>query len=277
MPEDVARADADWLALREPADAAARSVDLVDALRPHLPTDDLIVHDLGCGTGSMGRWLAPHLPGTQHWVGYERDESLLADAGATPPSSSLDGVRVTTSTRLRDITRLPAADLEDASLITASALLDMMTTDEIDRVVASIATAGCPALITLSVVGLVDLTPAHPFDQQVAAAFNAHQTRDTGHGPLTGPDGVSVAAHGLQEAGYAVTLAPSPWRLGSANAPLLTAWLEGWVNAAGEQEPALGVDAPDYVRWRMSQLAEGALAVTVQHRDLLALPPARQG
>ena len=54
----------DWLALREPADAAARSRTLVDVLRPVLdgrPDRPLEVHDLGCGAGSMGRWLAPLL------------------------------------------------------------------------------------------------------------------------------------------------------------------------------------------------------------------------
>ena len=53
-------------------------------------------------------------------------------------------------TRLRDITRLPTDDLDGASLITASALLDMMTSHEISRTVASISAARCPALITLT-------------------------------------------------------------------------------------------------------------------------------
>ena len=48
---------AEWLALREPADAAARAEDLVARVRRHLDgTPRLTVHDLGTGTGSMGRW-----------------------------------------------------------------------------------------------------------------------------------------------------------------------------------------------------------------------------
>ena len=58
------RVSSQWLRLREPADAAARSPDL--ARRPsRLPgrRDPVVVHDLGCGSGSMGRWLAPLLDG----------------------------------------------------------------------------------------------------------------------------------------------------------------------------------------------------------------------
>ena len=68
-----------WLDLREPADASARSLVLVDLLRRKLPRDArLAIHDLGCGTGSMLRWLAPQLDSAQHWVMYDRDDDLLA-------------------------------------------------------------------------------------------------------------------------------------------------------------------------------------------------------
>ncbi|WP_277455384.1 class I SAM-dependent methyltransferase [Janibacter sp. DB-40] len=272
MPDNVARADADWLALREPADAGARSTDLVEALRPHLPTDGLMVHDLGCGTGSMARWLAPQLAGPQHWVGYERDDELLSRAAAAPPPLSRDGQPVTIETRLRDITRLPTDDLDGASLITASALLDMMTSDEISRTVASISAARCPALITLTVVGQVELAPAHPLDGHLNAAFNAHQMRDTSHGqPLAGPDAVYVAAHALKQAGYTLQSTPSLWRLCSDDSALLKAWLEGWVDAACEQDPSIRIEASEYRGRRIQQIDRRQLTATVHHQDLLAL------
>ncbi|WP_435198358.1 class I SAM-dependent methyltransferase [Janibacter sp. GS2] len=275
MPHEPARADADWLALREPADAAARSVELVETLRPYLPTDGLVIHDLGCGTGSMARWLAPRLTGRQHWVGYERDEELLVRADAAPPPWSRDGHRVTTETRLRDITRLSADDLDGASLVTASALVDMMTGEEIDRLVASIAAAGCPALVALSVVGRVELVPVDPLDDRLAAAFNAHQMRDAGHGRLLGPDAVDVAARRLQQAGSTLRREPSRWSLGAGSPALSRAWLEGWVRAACEQDPSLRAGATPYLDRRLADLGAGRLSVTVHHRDLLALPHRR--
>ena len=60
---EAIRVSPDWLDLRERADAAARARDLVRQLRLRLPAGGpLVIHDLACGSGSMGRWLAPLLP-----------------------------------------------------------------------------------------------------------------------------------------------------------------------------------------------------------------------
>src|SRR5262245_693966 len=101
----MSEAFADWLALREPADAAARSSRLVAQLRASLATKAshlatqasgrTAIHDLGAGTGSMCRWLAPLLPGPQHWVLYDRDPALLERARAGTDVRSADGTPVT--------------------------------------------------------------------------------------------------------------------------------------------------------------------------------------
>ena len=96
MTDEVIRVSRGWLALREPADAAARARDLVEQLERRLPaTGRRVIHDLGCGTGAMGRWLAPLLPGPQHWVVHDRDADLLAVAAADGPGPAADGAAVT--------------------------------------------------------------------------------------------------------------------------------------------------------------------------------------
>ena len=110
MATEPVRAGADWLALREPADAAARSTELVDELRADsCPGRPLRIHDLGCGTGSMARWLAPRLPGPQRWVLHDRDAELLARVATHPVPAAADGAPVHVETRLDDITRLEPA------------------------------------------------------------------------------------------------------------------------------------------------------------------------
>jgi hypothetical protein len=258
-----------WLALREPADADARAVELLDPLRERLDgTTRPVIHDLGAGSGSMGRWLAPRLGGPQHWVMHDRDPALLAlaTAGMAPFP------QVTVETRPGDVVGLGAADLAGTSLVTASALLDLLTAQEVDRLAAACVGAGCPALFTLSVAGRVELSPADPLDGEIETAFNNHQRRLHDGRTLLGPDAPGVAAQAFARHGAAVLEQPSPWRLGPAQAGLTAEWLRGWVAAAVEQEPALGEPAAAYLRRRLDAVAAGALRGGPPPRDLLAFP-----
>jgi SAM-dependent methyltransferase len=262
-----------WLALRERADAAARALDLARHVGRRPPTTGRwLIHDLGCGTGAMGRWLAPLLPGPQHWVAHDRDTDLLEVAAAHPPATSADGEAVTIETKSSDITRLRSRDLAGATLITASALLDLLTEEELVGLIAAGVGSGCPMLFTLSVLGRVELTPAERLDRRVAAAFDAHQRRLTDRGRLLGPDAVAVAVEQCGRMGAEVLVRPSPWRLGVSHADLSAEWLTGWVGAACEQQVELAAEAEPYARRRLAQATAGELAVTVDHADLLVSP-----
>jgi hypothetical protein len=260
-----------WLVLREPADAAARSAELADRLRRRLPrAGRLTIHDLGGGSGAMGRWLAPRLPGPQHWVLHDRDADLLERAVSDPPGPAGDGSAVTVEARRSDVTRLAPGDLAGASLVVASALLDVLTRDELAAMLG--ACAGRPMLLALTVLGRVALTPAEPLDARVGAAFDAHQRRAASAGRLLGPDAVAAATVELRAMGAEVVVRPTPWRLDASHAELTAEWFGGWVEAACEQEPGLTAEVGDYRERRLAQAAAGALGVTVDHADLLVLP-----
>lgn len=270
-PEEPPRYAPEWLELREPADAEGRAHELLDPLRIRLANlpgkAGLVIHDLGCGTGSMGRWLAPRLDGPQHWILHDRDPYLLHFAAVASPRSAADGSRVTVETRRGDIARLTPDALAGASLVTASALLDVLTREEIDTLAAACTGAGCPALLTLSVAGRVELTPSDPMDEEITDAFNAHQRR----GGLLGPDAITVACEAFSERGATVRVDPSPWRLGPDAAALTAQWLRGWVGAAVEERPELKARAERYLQDRLAACAAGELHVVVHHSDLLAL------
>jgi hypothetical protein len=270
---EVIRVSPGWLSLREPADAAARSRQLVEAFELAPRSSDLaVIHDLGCGSGSMGRWLAPLLAGPQHWVLHDRDADLLALAAAEEPGPAADGAPVTVEARPGDLAQMEAGDLAGATLITASALLDIFTGEELDWLVGLCAEIGCPVLLTLSVVGRVEISPEEPLDRRVAAAFDAHQRRATDRGRLLGPDAVDFAVEAFGRRGAKVRVRPSPWRLDSTHAALTAEWFTGWVDAACEQEPRLAEECEPYARRRLRQASAGELAVTVDHADLLVLP-----
>ncbi|MBR8743972.1 class I SAM-dependent methyltransferase [Nocardiopsis sp. MG754419] len=263
----------DWLALREEADAEARATAALDPLRAHLAergtgpgTHPLRVVDLGCGTGSQGRWLAPRLPGAQTWVLYDIDPGLLSTAGARMPTRSADGAPVRSRMCLRDLGSITGRDLLDVDLVTGSALLDVLTRDALESVADAVTGAGCAALFTLSVTGRVELFPSDPADPPLTTAFNAHQRR----GGRLGPDAVGVAEEMFRERGHRTLTFTSPWRLGHDRAPLGLAWLRGWVGAAREQEPAAAPHG--YLERRLGACGRGELGVIVHHTDLLVLP-----
>jgi SAM-dependent methyltransferase len=264
-----------WLALREPADHAARATDLLDPLRRHLGPGPLAVHDLGCGTGSMCRWLAPRLPGPQRWTLVDRDPDLLDRVAATMTGADAprdaDGRPVDVHAAPGDLTDLRAADLAGTGLVTASALLDMLTAEEIDGLAA--ACADRPTLLAMTVAGEVEFDPADPLDAEFTPAFNDHQRRTVAGRTQAGPDATAAATASFRRHGATVLTRPTPWRLGPGRSALLAVWLRGWLAAAVEQRPDLARHADGYRDRRMAACAAGELRAVVHHHDLLALPP----
>lgn len=259
----------DWLALREPADAAARSTDLLGDLAP------AVIHDLGCGTGSMLRWLAPRLPTPQHWVLHDRDTALLERAVTDLPPGVTAETRPGEMSLTRPVRGKGRPDTlfrARGTLVTASALLDMLTAEEVDGIAAACAGAGCPALLAMTVSGEVEIVPSDPLDAELAAAFDAHQRRPVDGRRLLGPDAGPVAVEAFTRHGMTVTTRPSPWRLGPAEAELAEEWLRGWISAACAQRPELGGSAVRYLRRRLVARAAGVLRLSVGHVDLLAVP-----
>jgi hypothetical protein len=233
----------------------------------------MVVHDLACGTGSMLRWLSPQLPGPQRWVLHDVDGDLL-DVAVMSAQRLPNPAVLAVEARRGDVTRLSLGELADADLVTASALLDLLTQEEVERLAASCLEPGCPVLLTLTVTGGARLDPPHPLDRVLAGAFDRHQRRLRGGRSRLGPDAARIAARTFTLLGAAVEVRPAPWRLGAADADLILSWLDGWLSAACTQEPQLAAEVAGYARARKRDADAGRLAVAVQHEDLLVL---RQG
>ena len=84
-PEPV-RVSADWLSLREPADAAARAPRPSRRSARSLPRRRVVDPRSGLRLRIDGPLARGRLPGPQHWVLYDRDDDLLALAAANPPA-----------------------------------------------------------------------------------------------------------------------------------------------------------------------------------------------
>lgn len=260
-----------WLTLRAPADDAARSGRLAKKAARLAGAAPIIVHDLGSGTGAMMRWLSPRLPAPQKWVLHDADRAILA-AGNADRASALPDLPTVVTTVVEELSELPIDSFVGASLVTASALLDVITPTDALRIVAACVESRTPAFFSLTVAGEVLVSPAGPADVLFQIAFNEHQRRELGGLRLLGPRATQSMRELFGAAGWSVQIEETPWRLGSSDRDLIAEWLEGWLDAAVEQHPELADDAERYRQLRLTQLDEGVLRVDVAHRDLLAWP-----
>src|SRR5919106_1050001 len=126
---------AEWLALREPYDREARDPAILVAVVESLAGHPLVtISDLACGTGSTLRALSPRLAGQQNWRLVDNNLGLLARASANPPAGG--NVLPTPLDLNRD---LEAALDGPVDLVTASALLDLVSDAWLERLVIEIA------------------------------------------------------------------------------------------------------------------------------------------
>jgi hypothetical protein len=274
---EVVSVSSEWLELREAEDGRARSPELAAAAATMLRATlygakPVVVHDLGSGTGSMMRWLAPRLPGPQTWVLHDWNADLIERAvdGARPVDA--DNRPVEVGSRIGDLAYLSAADLDGAALVTASALLDVLTEQETEAIVRACVATGTPALLTLSVTGHAELDPPDASDARFERAFNAHQVRVASRRQLLGRFGVTTARQLFEGSGWHVRTTDTVWRLGDHEPQLLGEWFDGWVDAAAEHDAELAGESIRYRELRKAQLQRGELSAVIHHADLLAWP-----
>ena len=285
-PPDPTTFDSDWLALREPADHLARNKRLLsevlvwaeqDYCHPgvlsghHAPP--LLVVDLGTGTGSNARYLVPAMTVPQRWVLLDQDEHLLALAGER--LQHLDVPLETHACHL-NAKRLAGQIPDGTRLITASALIDLMSEDWLEALAVAATRHNAGVFIVLSYAGNVELSPADQDDDWIRETVNEHQHNDKGTGAALGPSATNYLKQQLELRDYQVSVAPSPWHLTPAQSALQRALLEGWRDAVMQQSPCERQRAERWFGLRLKQADEQSLSIRVEHEDLFARP-ARDG
>ena len=273
---------AGWLRLREPFDHAAREAAQAELGAIAMPRDahaPLQVLDLGCGTGSTLRFLAPRLGGVQHWQVVDHDAALLAawpetlrewgaDVVEHGEALRIDGPGFTATVQRRQAdlaTALHTLPWAGAGLVCASALIDLVGADWLSAFVGQCAAARAAVWLSLNVDGRIEWSVAAEGDDDVAALFARHQRRDKGFGAALGPEAPAQAARCLAAAGYRVRQARSDWL---ATGRLQAALIDGMARAAAEQAPAARASL-DAWRERRQALCERT-TLRVGHVDLVA-------
>jgi len=291
-----------WLHLREPFDRAARetvaaALDLSGRLarwRRRSPGATLAVIDLACGHGANLRVLAPALGGAQHWRLVDHDPALLdAVPGALDEWARRHEYRFTVEhgpgdEQAIDITGpdfhagvvcqrvdlardLASLEFGQAPLVTACALLDLVSASWLQALIHKTRAARAAVLFGLNVDSRTAWSPADPGDEIVQGLFSQHQRRDKGFGPALGPQAATIALQQLACAGYATLQTQTDWVLDGAQAPQMQrTMIEGMAAAALEQDPAAQDAVRSWAARRGAGIARSRLQVG--HVDIVATP-----
>ncbi len=270
-----------WLGLREPADIAARSEALTRTIAEAMPSAERVcVLDLATGTGSNIRYLMPRLPGRQQWLAVDRDAALLVDLRERMSSSGAAkgggaGLECDIETRQMDLGTLDDREIfAGRHLVTASALLDLVSASWLRTLAAQCRAVGASALFTLTYNGRSSCVPVEPEDDIVRDLMNQHQKRDKGlGGPAAGPDAVACAEQCFAEAGYRVHLEKSDWTLGPEVPALQRMLIDGWAHAATEMVPDRSAAIARWHARRLAHVDAGRSRLVVGHDDLGAWLP----
>ena len=284
-----------WLALREPVDASSRAAGLATGLRERVgalqsrPSPVEII-DLGAGTGANLRFAAPVLTGAQEWLLVERDPLLLAAmtqqmrswSHSTQSRFTASGAQFAIradrfecqvqSLGLDLAVQLDHLPLRHGVLLTASALLDLVSEAWLRRLIGRAAAAEAAVWFTLTYDGRIDCDPVEAEDQEVRELVNQHQRGDKGFGLALGPTAPGTAARILGECGYQVQQAASDWCLGPDHAALQHALIEGWFAAACEIAPTRTAVLRAWQARRHAHVAGLRSTLRVGHVDMVGLP-----
>lgn len=284
--------DAEWLDQREGFDAVSRDFGLAELLAQALPARPRLL-DLGAGTGSLFRWLAPIIHRAQAWTLVDADPRLIEEAFEAIAGFGAEiGLTLTFPSRrvlllhapggawrveglVADLRGSPAnLPLVNADAVVNSALCDLVSQEWVTRMAEAVAVRKIPFYAALNVTGRDVFSPPWPGDAEVARGFRRDQARDKGFGGRAlGPMAPAALAAAFAARGYSVATAPSDWHI-PRQAPGMAADLaEGHAGAAARRERRAQPRIQAWYEARTRQAMEGRLSVRVGHRDVLALPP----
>ncbi|MCB1745249.1 MAG: hypothetical protein KDK91_33080, partial [Gammaproteobacteria bacterium] len=269
---------------------------------------------------------APRLGGQQRWLLVDEDHGLLEQVPRCTAAWArrcsvrtqqqgdalwLNGANFKAEVRTVQLdlaNGLETLETGDAPLLTASALLDLVSQTWLERLIGMARRTHASLLLALSYDGRIALEPGIELDAQVAALVNQHQLTDKGFGAALGPAAVGVAEQALRSSGFSVHTARSDWLIGAATArrvgasacrgtparqdpgspvdacidtvdgtALRRALIDGWCSAAIAMAPERAAALEAWRTRRLAAVSAAGSVTRVGHQDLLALPQLRSG
>ncbi len=285
---------AEWLSLREPIDHRSRNQALQTKVLHYLAqvntVDPRSVHitDLGSGTGSNLRALAPHLSSLQYWTLVDYDQTLLHVARSTllawadseidmPAIESLDAHSMSVKPlsilkqnktiivkfkRIDLLNDYPTILNEPTDLITAAAFFDLVAEPWLIKFCAFLTK---PLYTVLTYDGIEKWSPPEIIDAEILKEFHQHQRTDKGFGGALGPAAAKCLQSLLHDQHFTTICAPSPWILDHQDRTLIQQLTMGTAQAIREMH---AIPLAKVNQWEQSRMQ--ASRCEIGHIDIFA-------
>jgi len=286
----------EWLALREPVDHRSRNTKLLDSVINHLQhiestrSGSIHIVDLGCGSGSNLRALAPVFNEVQEWTLVDSDPKLLSSAHTallrwsddstvdktdfqSPANQTPWPKLILRKNNKKIIVNFQCADLSNevhlpimakTDLVTAAAFFDLTSDSWLRKFCWTLSK---PLYATLSYNGAETWDPQGPSDQAVLQAFHLHQRTDKGFGAAAGPNAASLLINFLTDRHFQIEVADSPWVMNELDRPLIDQLALGIADAV--KDTGL-VPIETIEHWLQSK--NNVSQCVVGHTDIFACP-----
>jgi hypothetical protein len=158
--------------------------------------------------------------------------------------------------------------VDGRNLVTASALMDLVSEAWVRRLAGQCRDASAVVLFALTYDGRITCTPEEPEDGLVRRLVNDHQRTDKGFGPALGPAATAAVARSFQERGYEIRREHSDWVLSPNAVELQKQLVDGWARAAIEIAPSEEATIAGWLKRRLIHVNRSASHLNVGHEDI---------
>jgi hypothetical protein len=195
---------------------------------------------------------------------------VVSPAGATLALRAADfACRVGGEPRDLSGDALASLALPSGGLVTAAALLDLVSMPWLETLAARCEAARAAVCFALTYDGRTVCTPDEPEDAMALDLFNRHQRLDKGFGPALGPTAAGAAEQVLAKYGFRVLTEHSDWEIGPQHTAMQHALLDGWLSAALAIAPEQTAALTAWHRRRRTHVDGGRSRLVVGHVDLV--------
>jgi hypothetical protein len=246
------------------------------------------ITDLGSGTGSNLRALAPCIDLLQHWTLVDYDSALLhtaranllawADSEITShelgslenPSAEIKPLSIIKQDK-KIVVEFKCVDLfhhyqavldAPADLITAAAFFDLVAEPWLTQFCAALSK---PLYTVLTYDGIERWSPPEIMDADILKAFHQHQRSDKGFGSAVGPTAPKRLQSLLSAHQFTTLSAPSPWIMDHHDRSLIEQLAIGTAGAVRETNT---IESAVVNQWEHSR--RQASQCEIGHQDFFA-------